>query len=169
MRLLGPGEGKVVECGEVERDVFGKRGGDDGKGGEERGMEEKEEDEDDDDEDDDDEEGGGGVPLPPPSSSSSSSPTSTPTTKPTHTLSTTTLTPQRRGLLKAQQREMVRQAARRGVAFGFEIEGKEGEEGKGMGEKGEVVRSRRKVECVKGGRVVESSFAKGEWGVRWRG
>ena len=57
-----------------------------------------------------------------------------------------------RGMQKAKEREMVRRAARRGVAFGFEME-----EGK-----------RRSVEAVQWGRVVESSFAKGEWGVRWR-
>lgn len=56
------------------------------------------------------------------------------------------------GMQKAKEREMVRRAARRGVAFGFEME-----EGK-----------RRSVEAVQWGRVVESSFAKGEWGVRWR-
>lgn len=56
------------------------------------------------------------------------------------------------GMQKAKEREMVRQAARRGVAFGFEME-----DGK-----------RRNVEAVQRGRVVESSFAKGEWGVRWR-
>ena len=53
------------------------------------------------------------------------------------------------GMLRAEQRELVRQAARRGVAFGFEGE-------------------RRGVEAIQGKRVVEASFAKGEWGVRWR-
>lgn len=72
------------------------------------------------------------------------------------------LTPHRQGLLKAREREMVRQAARRGVAFGLEVE----VEVQGEGEGKKV--GRRKVECVRGGRVVESSFAKGEWGVRWR-
>ena len=62
-------------------------------------------------------------------------------------------TPRGWGMQKAKEREMVRRAARRGVAFGFEIE-----EG----------RRRRRVEAVQGGRVVESSLAKGEWGVRWR-
>ena len=45
---------------------------------------------------------------------------------------------------KAKEREMVRRAARRGVAFGFEIE-----EGR-----------RRRVEAVQGGRTVESSLAR---------
>lgn len=56
-----------------------------------------------------------------------------------------------RGMKEAKEREMVRQAARRGVAFGFKSEGKI-----------------RRTEAVQSGRVVESSFAKGDWGVRWR-
>ena len=60
--------------------------------------------------------------------------------------------PWERGMQKAKEREMVRRAARRGVAFGFEME----EGGR-----------RRSVEAVQGGRVLESSFAKGDWGVRW--
>lgn len=63
----------------------------------------------------------------------------------------------REGMQKARRREMVRQAARRGVAFGFLVAD---DGGKG--------RMKRRVEAVQGGRVVESSFAKGEWGVRWR-
>ncbi|XPS96321.1 hypothetical protein M3J09_005591 [Ascochyta lentis] len=65
------------------------------------------------------------------------------------------------GQRRADQREMVRKAARRGCAFGFLAEGDEGVRG---GEKGE----RRKCEAVMKGVVVEASFAKGEWGVRWR-
>lgn len=65
------------------------------------------------------------------------------------------------GQRRADEREMVRRAARRGVAFGFSSEGEEGVRG---GEKGE----RRKCEAVMKGSVVEASFAKGEWGVRWR-
>ena len=61
-------------------------------------------------------------------------------------------TPREWGMQKAKERELVRRAARRGVAFGFDTR-----EGK-----------RRSVEAVQRGRVVESSFAKGEWGVRWR-
>lgn len=65
------------------------------------------------------------------------------------------------GQRRADQREMVRKAARRGCAFGFVTDGEEGVRG---GEKGE----RRKCEAVMKGVVVEASFAKGEWGVRWR-
>ncbi|KAF2747942.1 hypothetical protein M011DRAFT_466981 [Sporormia fimetaria CBS 119925] len=56
------------------------------------------------------------------------------------------------GQRKAEEREMVRRAARRGCAFGF------------VGEDGE----RRKCEAVMKGVAVEASFAKGEWGVRFR-
>jgi hypothetical protein len=65
------------------------------------------------------------------------------------------------GQRRADEREMVRKAARRGVAFGFLVDGDEGVRG---GEKSE----RRKCEAVMKGAVVEASFAKGEWGVRWR-
>jgi hypothetical protein len=59
----------------------------------------------------------------------------------------------REGQRRAEEREMVRKAARRGCAFGFAVVGEEG---------------KRKCEAVMKGNVVESSFAKGEWGVRWR-
>ncbi|KAJ4350517.1 uncharacterized protein N0V89_009138 [Didymosphaeria variabile] len=55
------------------------------------------------------------------------------------------------GERRAEEKEMVKRAARRGVAFGF-----------GSGEE------KRKCEAVMKGVVVESSFAKGEWGIRWR-
>ncbi|KAI1656714.1 hypothetical protein F4813DRAFT_390421 [Daldinia decipiens] len=54
------------------------------------------------------------------------------------------------GQRKAQQREMVRNAARRGVVFGF------------------AAAALRKCEAVMQGKVVEPSFAKGDWGIRWR-
>ncbi|KZL66433.1 hypothetical protein CT0861_01935 [Colletotrichum tofieldiae] len=57
------------------------------------------------------------------------------------------------GQRKAHEREMVRCAARRGVVFGFLVDGKE---------------ERRKCEAVMQGKVVEPSFAKGDWAVRWR-
>ncbi|KAI1393948.1 uncharacterized protein F4822DRAFT_386502 [Hypoxylon trugodes] len=52
------------------------------------------------------------------------------------------------GQRRAKQREMVRSAARRLVVFGFAGE--------------------RKCEAVMQGKVVEPSFAKGDWGIRWR-
>lgn len=63
----------------------------------------------------------------------------------------------REGMRRVRQREMVRCAARRGVVFGFVVAG----DGEGEGE-------RRKCEAVMLGKVVEPSFAKGGWGVRWR-
>jgi hypothetical protein len=52
-------------------------------------------------------------------------------------------------------REEARRAGRRLVNFGFESQGVD---------VGEEVRG---VEAVQGGKVVEASFAKGEWGIRW--
>ncbi|KAF6816740.1 hypothetical protein CMUS01_12222 [Colletotrichum musicola] len=59
------------------------------------------------------------------------------------------------GQKKAHEREMVRCAARRGVVFGFVV----GDSDEGR---------RRKCEAVMQGKVVEPSFAKGDWAVRWR-
>ena len=55
------------------------------------------------------------------------------------------------GQQRAAQREMVRRAARRGVIFGLDQES-----------------NGRKCEVVQHGRVVEPSFAKGDFNVRWR-
>jgi len=62
----------------------------------------------------------------------------------------------REGQRRAEEREMVRCAARRGVAFGFVVSG-DGE-----------TEERRMCEAVMLGKVVESSYAKGDWGIRWR-
>ncbi|KAI3399937.1 hypothetical protein diail_5093 [Diaporthe ilicicola] len=59
----------------------------------------------------------------------------------------------RQGQKKARRREMVRCAARRAVVFGLAAGGGE---------------DRRKCEAVMNGKVVEPSFAKGDWSVRWR-
>ena len=60
-------------------------------------------------------------------------------------------TQQQVGQQRAAQREMVRRAARRGVIFGLD-----------QGSSG------RKCEVVQHGRVVEPSFAKGDFIIRWR-
>jgi len=100
------------------------------------------------------------------------------------------LVKRREGQRKAEEREMVRKAARRGCAFGFVVENGGGEAGgggpeesksgkrKGKGKKQGVdevaeerlegKQRRRKCEAVMSGQVVESSFAKGDWGIRWR-
>lgn len=62
------------------------------------------------------------------------------------------------GQREVREREMVRSAARRGVVFGFVAS-----EGPGA-DPGERV----KCEAVMQGKVVEPSYAKGNWGVRWR-
>jgi hypothetical protein len=82
-----------------------------------------------------------------------------------------------------ERREMVRSAARRGVIFGFVDEGYNdtGHECRGTGKKGRkkgggdaegegvaVGERRRKCEAVMNDAVVEPSYAKGEWGIRWR-
>ncbi|KAK3329295.1 hypothetical protein B0H66DRAFT_18261 [Apodospora peruviana] len=59
------------------------------------------------------------------------------------------------GQKRTHEKEMIRCAARRGVVFGFNVSTGAGEEGK-------------KCEAVMQGKVVEPSFAKGDWGVRWR-
>jgi len=86
-------------------------------------------------------------------------------------------TPRTAGLQRAHRREKVRQVARRGCAFGFLVDGDAGtggdeggeteEGGDGDGGKGKGKGRRRKIEAVQNGRVVEASFAKGEFGVRW--
>lgn len=63
----------------------------------------------------------------------------------------------RQGQKKARQRELVRCAARRAVVFGLDPGGVEGPGG-----------YRRKCEAVMNGKVVEPSFAKGSWSIRWR-
>ena len=77
------------------------------------------------------------------------------------------------GKLKAERREKVRRAARRGCVFGFDLNNNGRSSSRG-GIASELKKdkfgggSRRKCEALQNGRVVEPSFAKGEWGVRWR-
>ncbi|EHK50876.1 hypothetical protein TRIATDRAFT_54371 [Trichoderma atroviride IMI 206040] len=59
----------------------------------------------------------------------------------------------KQGQRRAKEREMAKCAARRGVVFGFAIN-----------EDGE----KRLCEAVMSGKVVEPSFAKGDWAIRWR-
>lgn len=166
VRLLGDGrEKRIVNCEEVQNVVFSmarrraegteEQDNDDkrvglldaaGRGKEEQGS--------DDSDDDATEDEDGGVRLP---CGTEERPATATTTTTTTTIMRSKMdkaprsTREEWGMDKAKEREMVRRAARRGVAFGFEIE-----EGR-----------RRRVEAVQGGRRVESSFAKGEWGVRW--
>ena len=221
IRLLGEGrDRRIVECGEVQREVFGTGGSEDveqnettakvgkvaaeGRDENEGRAEAASETEDED---------GGGVPIPihvaedqpsryprsegycgrcdehfpshhklykhlqrreciPVASKGGDSVSDSAATKGSGLSSTSQIDEDsaKMGMKVAKQREQVRQAARRGVVFGFVIEGesdskvgRDGEEGARVGKEG-----RRKVEAVQNGRVVEASFAKGEWGVRWR-
>jgi len=83
----------------------------------------------------------------------------------------------------AERREMVKSAARRGVVFGFLVQGNIDRDGemKAVHKKGkkkaleederkaaDQTERRRKCEAIMNDAVVEPSFAKGEWGIRWR-
>ena len=92
----------------------------------------------------------------------------------------------REGQKRAEEKEIVRRAARRGVAFGFVVDEahavrtevgrhkKGAKQRKLLDESTEETvgknQSRRKCEAVitKTAVVVEPTFAKGDWGVRWR-
>jgi len=63
------------------------------------------------------------------------------------------------GKQMADEREKIKQAARRGCVFGFRALA-------GSQKASDV--TRRKCEAVMNGVVVEPSFAKGDWGLRWR-
>lgn len=62
--------------------------------------------------------------------------------------------PQREGQERANVREVIRGAARRAVVFGLPSSSDN--------------ETRRKCEAVVDGKVIEPSFAKGDWGIRWR-
>lgn len=68
----------------------------------------------------------------------------------------------RQGLRRTKEKGMVRSAARRGVVFGFKVDVGSSKE------KGNAVEERRMCEAVMNGKVVEPSFAKGDWCIRWR-
>lgn len=68
----------------------------------------------------------------------------------------------RQGLRRTKEKDMVRSAARRGVVFGFKVDGG------GSKGTGNAVEERRMCEAVMNGKVVEPSFAKGDWSIRWR-
>ena len=87
------------------------------------------------------------------------------------------------GQKRAEEREMVRRAARRAVVFGFisdevlQREPPEDEVGrkkpkakskKTTTSESKPAAARRKCEALMNGAVVEPSFAKGNWSIRWR-
>ena len=81
---------------------------------------------------------------------------------------------QERGMQKAREREMVRQAARRLVVFGVQnqvssaVADGEGDRDTKADRADSNDEASMQLEAVQGERVVEPSFAKGEWGVRWK-
>lgn len=79
----------------------------------------------------------------------------------------------RQGQKRAKEREMVRCAARRGVVFGFSVDPEADtsvtKQTKDQNQDGSTATGeKRKCEAVMNGKVVEPSFAKGDWYVRWR-
>ena len=73
---------------------------------------------------------------------------------------------QQEGQKRAEEREMVRRAARRAVVFGFPVE--KAYDGPAAHPKSENSEEKRKCEALMSGQVVEPSFAKGDWAIRWR-
>ena len=73
---------------------------------------------------------------------------------------------------RAKEREMVKCAARRGIIFGFMVEPGHIEDTSGRSKQGKEENpaqfERSKCEAVMLGKVVEPSFAKGDWSIRWR-
>lgn len=85
----------------------------------------------------------------------------------------------REGQRRAEEREMVRRAARRAVVFGFLTDDpspsadSKSKKGRARASEGGVAITstepiRRKCEALMNGSVVEPSFAKGDWSIRWR-
>lgn len=70
----------------------------------------------------------------------------------------------REGQKKAEEREMVRCAARRAVVFGLQ---RQGANDGGAGPKKDDG-GKRLCEALMNGAVVEPSYAKGNWSIRWR-
>ena len=77
------------------------------------------------------------------------------------------------GQRRTEEKEMVRRAARRGIVFGFVVDSEREEppraaKGKQADGGGVELGARRKCEALMNGSVVEPSFAKGNWSLRWR-
>lgn len=78
----------------------------------------------------------------------------------------------KKGQRRAKEREMVRCAARRGVIVGFAVKSEDSGVGQRRNAEANEDESKevrkRKCEAVVLGKVVEPSFAKGDWAIRWR-
>ena len=74
----------------------------------------------------------------------------------------------RGGQERAEEREMIKRAARRAVVFGISTV-PSGVPSNSKKDDGQTpARTRRKCEALVNGNVVEPSFAKGDWSLRWR-
>ena len=71
------------------------------------------------------------------------------------------------GQKRADDRELVRNVARKAVVFGLVADDNEGAPGQSK-RADESDKGRRLCEAVMNGSVVEPSFAKGDWSIRWR-
>lgn len=87
------------------------------------------------------------------------------------------LAKRREGQKKADEKALVKSAARRAVAFGLLVDspvrekasGKKPKKGQDKAQSGDGAEQvRRKCEALMNGQVVEPSFAKGDWSIRWR-
>lgn len=87
----------------------------------------------------------------------------------------------RQGAKRAEERETIRRAARRTIVFGVEVPRREPTsqkrpKAKGKGKRGALSDDEgeegptevRKAEALMAGMVVEPSYAKGNWSIRWR-
>ncbi|RMZ02326.1 hypothetical protein D0860_07251 [Hortaea werneckii] len=85
------------------------------------------------------------------------------------------LAKRRAGQKKAEEKELIKHAARRAVVFGLPVDapaekfgGKKGKAARAAADTEQPEKVRRKCECLMNGHVVEPSFAKGDWQIRWR-
>lgn len=80
------------------------------------------------------------------------------------------------GQKKADEREMVRRSARRAVVFGFPVQAEaaslttpaKSKKGSKAMIAPEELPTRRYCEALMNGKLVDPSFAKGNWSIRWR-
>lgn len=84
------------------------------------------------------------------------------------------LAKRREGQKRAMEKELVKSAARRAVIFGLPVDARPAQasgrrtKGRRLSQIGQIETMRRKCEALMNGKVVEPSFAKGDWSIRWR-
>lgn len=75
----------------------------------------------------------------------------------------------REGQKRAEDLELIKRAARRAVVFGMLVEADNAPTGrKSRVDQEQQTQVRKKCEALMSGKVVEPSFAKGDWSIRWR-